>query len=58
MLTTPTHKTPNMEVQYLECIDCLYSVVKDVMPQIGNIILQDYEKLNRGLILVNKILEK
>ena len=41
----------------LECIRCLHGVVSDVLPQIGGIVLQDYARLNRGMILANKILK-
>lgn len=40
----------------IECIRCLTGVIEDVLPQIGKIVLQDYERLNRGLLLSAKIL--
>lgn len=53
MLPKPTKPT---EAEMLECIRLLTAVVEDVMPQIGNIVLQDYDQLNRGLILSEKII--
>ena len=44
------------EVQ--ECIICLHGVVGDVLPQIGGIVLQDYERLNRGMILAERMRRK
>lgn len=39
-----------------ECIECLYGVVSEVLTQIGRVALNDYERLNRGMILAEKIL--
>lgn len=41
-----------------ECVKCLHGVVKDVLPQMGGIVLQDYEQLNRGLLLAERIERK
>ncbi len=41
----------------MECIECLTATIEDVMPQMGKIALQDYAKLNRGLLLSSKILK-
>ena len=41
-----------------ECIECLWGVVQDVLPQIGRIVLQDYERLNRGAILARSIVRQ
>lgn len=45
------------EKELLECVVCLHDTVKDILPQIGGIALQDYGKLNRGMILAEKILK-
>ena len=34
----------------------LTQVVEDMLPQLGNIVLQDYAALNDGLILSRKVL--
>lgn len=41
-----------------ECIECLWGVVEDVLPQMGKVVLQDYERLNRGAILARSILNR
>lgn len=41
--------------QLRECATCLFGVVSDVMPQMRRLVLQDYERLNRGLILANEL---
>lgn len=41
--------------EMLQCIRDLYGVVNDVLPQIGKIVLQDYARLNTGLIAARKI---
>jgi hypothetical protein len=44
------------EMEMRECIECLWGVVQDVLPQLGRIVLQDYERLNRGAKLAESIL--
>ena len=39
-----------------KCVKMLTSVIEDIMPQIGNLVLQDYAVLNDGLILSRKVL--
>lgn len=51
----PWNSVPDAEA--IECIRCLTGVIEDVLPQIGGIVLQDYERLNRGLLLSAKILK-
>ena len=41
------------EVQ--ECINLTTKFIDDVLPQIGNIVLQDYAGLNRLCILLRKL---
>ena len=36
------------------CIKLLHAVVKDILPQLGNIVLQDYAALNTGMLLAEK----
>lgn len=48
---------PITDRELLECVRCLHGVVKDVLPQMGGIVLQDYERLNRGMILAERILK-
>lgn len=48
---------PGVSREALECIQCLTGVVEDMLPQIGKIVLQDYARLNRGLILSSQILK-
>lgn len=43
--------------QAIECVNCMKGVVDDIGPQIGKVVLQDYERLNRGLILAEKVLD-
>ena len=37
-----------------ECIDRLVKVVEDVLPQMGKIVIQDYENLNLALMMSRK----
>src|SRR3972149_1175132 len=39
-----------------ECAEALYGVVEDMLPQIAKICLQDYGRLNRGLMLADRLL--
>jgi len=48
--------TPSVS-DLMQCVDQLNSVVKDVLPQIGGIVLQDYAALNEGMILARRILQ-
>jgi hypothetical protein len=38
------------------CVRDLYETMQDLMPQMGKMVLQDYEKLNRGLMAAREIL--
>jgi len=40
-----------------KCIKLLTKTVRDILPQIGGIVLQDYAALNEGLMLSSKILK-
>ena len=53
----PAAQVPSSS-EMLECIECLWGVVEDILPQIGRIVLQDYERLNRGSMLARSILRK
>jgi hypothetical protein len=41
--------------ELVNCIQMLRAVVLEVTPQIGKIVLQDYGRLNRGLMLARKL---
>lgn len=42
----------------LECIELLHLFVLDVLPQAGNLAIQDYAGLNEGMILAERILSQ
>jgi len=46
------------EKEMLDCIKGLKTIVDDVMPQIGKIVLQDYQNLNKSLIKANELLNE
>jgi len=41
--------------EMVKCIKLLRGVVLEVTPQMGKIVLQDYKRLNLGLMLANKL---
>jgi len=38
-----------------QCVELLHKVVEDLLPQLGNCMLQDYAALNEGLLLASRI---
>lgn len=40
------------------CITKLHGTLADIMPQIGKLVLQDYQQLNEGLIEAEQILHQ
>lgn len=44
--------------QVIDCIRDLTETIEEIMPQMGKIVLQDYARLNRGLMASEAILGK
>lgn len=43
--------------KHIACITDLRAVVNEFMPQIGRCVLQDYERLNRALLIADALLD-